>query len=133
MMTAPSIQFFDGISEDITSISLRRDRRTGARIVVMIFETLRCIERFRALTSRFSGSLSLADEEGNIAVEPSNVRFIFSGPEGDDFERLECSFEVNRDDHWERIMRFLNRYAEANGLGYGDRESPEVSAEPEPS
>lgn len=128
-MSAPSIEFFDGIYEDLGSVSLRRDRRTGARIVVMMFETLRCIEQFRALTSRFSGSLKLTDEEGQISVEPSDVRFVFGGPEGDDLERMECSVQVDRDDHWDRFMRFMNRYAEVNGFSYGDTPSSSPSSE----
>ncbi|MFM7909650.1 MAG: photosystem II reaction center protein Psb28, partial [Microcystis sp.] len=25
------------------------------------------------------------------------------------------------DEHWERFMRFMNRYAAANGMGYQDK------------
>ena len=116
-----SMQFFEGVIEDPSNVSLRRDQATGAKIVVMVFEKLNCIERFRAVTSRFSGSLKLTDEEGDILVEPSSVRFVFGGPEGDDFERFECQFQIDRADQWDRFMRFMNRYAAANGMGYDPR------------
>lgn len=118
---APSMEFFDGVVEDPSNVSLRRDPATGAKIVMMVFEQLNCIERFRAVTNRFSGSLRLRDEEGDILVEPSSVRFIFGGPEGDDFERFECQFRIEIPEQWDRFMRFMNRYADANGMGYAPR------------
>ena len=116
----PSIQFFDGIAESLDDVSLRRNRATGARSVVMIFRELKSIERFNSFRNRFSNGLKLTDAEGEISVEPSSVKFIFGGPEGDEFERLECKFDIEQDDHWERFMRFMNRYAEANGMAYGE-------------
>lgn len=121
-MTAelPRIQFFEGIAEALSDVSLRRNRASGVRIVRLTFRELKSIERFNSFRNRFSKALQLIDSEGEISVEPSSVKFYFGGPEGDDFERMECQFEVDRDDHWERIMRFMNRYAEANGMEYGE-------------
>jgi photosystem II Psb28-2 protein len=34
---------------------------------------------------------------------------------------LECKFEIEQESHWERFVRFMNRYAEANGMEYGER------------
>lgn len=119
----PRIQFFDGIPEALTDVSLRRNRQSGLRTVLMTFTELRSIERFNSFRNRFSRGLKLIDTEGEISVEPSSVKFFFSGPEGDEFERMECRFEIDRDDHWERFMRFMNRYAEANGMEYGESSS----------
>ncbi len=116
----PSIQFFDGIHEDLDDVSLRRNRATGARSVLMLFRQLKSIDQFNSFRYRFSGAMKLIDSEGEIQVEPSSVKFYFGGPEGDDFDRLECRFDIDRDDHWERFMRFMNRYAEANGMAYGE-------------
>lgn len=123
-MTAsvPSIQFFDGIPEELDGVSLRRNRSTGARTVLMTFRQLKSIERFNSFRNRFSNAMRLIDSEGELQVEPSSVKFYFCGPEGDDFDRLECRFEIDRDDHWERFMRFMERYAEANGMAYGEPE-----------
>lgn len=116
----PSIQFFEGISEELSDVSLRRNRLTGVRVVLMTFKTLKSIERFRSFTNRFTNALLLTDTEGRISVTPSSVQFVFGGPEGDDLQRVECKFEIDQDDHWERFIRFMNRYAEANDMVYGE-------------
>lgn len=117
----PTIQFYEGISEVLSNISLRRNRSTGQRSVRLMFEQLKSIERFNTFRNRFAGSLNLEDSEGKIAIEPSHIRFVFGGPEGDDLIRVECVLSVDREDHWERLMRFMQRYAAANGMEYGER------------
>ena len=119
----PSIQFFDGISEELSGVSLRRSRRSGVRTVMMTFTALRSIERFNSFRNRFSQAMRRTDSEGEISIEPDSVKFVFGGPEGDDFERMECQFKIDREDHWERFMRFMNRYAEANEMAYGESEA----------
>ncbi|MGF1498673.1 MAG: photosystem II reaction center protein Psb28 [Elainellaceae cyanobacterium] len=118
---APSIEFFEGIPEELDGVSLRRDRATGSRIVLMSFKSLKSIERFQSYTKRFVNALRLTDAEGVINVQPDSVQFVFGGPEGDDLERVECKFAVEQEDHWERFMRFMHRYAESNGMEYGER------------
>jgi photosystem II Psb28-2 protein len=119
-VNTPSIHFFEGIPEELSNVSLRRSKTSGARSVVMTFNSLRAIEKFNSFRKKFSNSMQLTDQEGVISVEPSGVQFIFSGPEGDDLERVECKFEIEQEDHWERFMRFMHRYAEANGMGYSE-------------
>jgi len=122
-MTAeiPTIQFFEGISEELADVSLRQNRSTGVKSVLMVFKKLKAVENFNSFKNRFSNALQLIDSEGEITVTPSDVKFIFGGPEGDDLARVECKFEIDHEDHWERFMRFMNRYAEANGMAYGER------------
>lgn len=120
--TTPSIQFFEDIPEELSSVSLRQSKSSGVRSVLMTFTALRAIEKFNSFKKRFSNSMRLTDEEGEISVEPSSVKFIFSGDEGDELQRVECKFEIERQDHWERFMRFMNRYAEANDMAYGETE-----------
>lgn len=117
---APTVEFFDGIPEEISNVSLRRDQATGDRVVLLLFERLQAIEEFQSFRSRFSRALKLTDSEGVITIEPSGVKFIFTGPEGDDLKHVECTLTIDRDDHWERFMRFMHRYADANGMAYGE-------------
>ncbi|MBW4644818.1 MAG: photosystem II reaction center protein Psb28 [Goleter apudmare HA4340-LM2] len=117
----PSIQFFAGLFEDLSNVSLRREVRTGKRIVLMIFNQLQALQGLNSFTKPSLNSLLLTDEEGEINVTPSSTRFIFGGDEGDELMRVECKFEIEQDDHWERFMRFMHRYAEANGMEYGER------------
>ncbi|NEQ45435.1 MAG: photosystem II reaction center protein Psb28 [Leptolyngbya sp. SIOISBB] len=116
----PTVEFYDGINEEISNVSLRQDKATGARVVLLLFEQLKAIEQFRSFRSRFSKALKLTDSEGVITIEPSGVKFIFAGPEGDDLKQVECTLTIDREDYWERFMRFMNRYAEANGMAYGE-------------
>jgi len=119
----PLIEFFEGLPEDLSNISLRRNRMTGVRIVLLTFNRLKAIDRFNSYTKRFASALRLTDSEGAISIEPSSVQFIFGGDEGDELKRVECKLEIDREDHWERLMRFMQRYAEANEMEYGEARS----------
>ncbi|OUL35083.1 photosystem II reaction center protein Psb28 [Nostoc sp. T09] len=119
--TTPSIEFFAGLFEDLSNVSLRREVRTGKRIVVMFFEKLQALEGFNSFTKPSLNSLRLTDEEGEINFTPASTRFIFGGDEGDELQRVECKLEIEQDDRWDRFMRFMHRYAEANGMEYGER------------
>jgi photosystem II Psb28-2 protein len=123
----PSIEFFEGIHEELSDVSLRRDRQTGDRIVLMSFNQLQAIERFQSYTNRFAKALRLTDDEGQISVQPDSVQFVFGGPEGDDLRRVECKFAITQDNHWERFMRFMHRYADANGMEYGESQRSQSS------
>ncbi len=118
--TNPSVQFFAGVSEEIADVSLRREPRTGKRVVVMIFKQLKALEGFQSFTKQSLNSMVLADEEGEIRVTPTSTKFIFGGPEGDDLQQVKCEFAIEQDDHWERFMRFMHRYAAANGMAYDE-------------
>ena len=87
---------------------------------MMLFKQLKAIERLNSFTKRSSNSMRLIDDEGVISIEPTSVKLFFGGPEGDDLERVECKFEIDNPDHWDRFMRFMNRYAESNGMAYGE-------------
>ena len=116
----PTVEFYDGINEEISNVSLRQDKATGARVVLLLFEQLKAIEQFQSFRSRFSKALKLTDSEGVITIEPSGVKFIFGGHEGDNLKQVECTLTIDREDYWERFMRFMHRYAEANGMAYGE-------------
>jgi len=116
------IEFFEGIPEELSNVSLRRKRFSGVRTVLLTFKELKSLEKFNSFRKRFSNSIRLTDTEGVISVQPDSVKFIFGGPEGDDFQRLECVFEIEREDHWERFIRFMHRYAEANEMVYTENQ-----------
>ena len=86
-MTTPTIEFFVGLSEELSGVSLRKNKSTGIRNVLMTFKTLKAIERFQSFTTRTYGDLRLTDEEGVITVIPNSTKFIFGGDEGDEMTR----------------------------------------------
>lgn len=123
----PSIQFFEGVYEELSDVSLRRNRNTGVRTALFSFAELKSLERFRSYTKQFKNAIHLMDEEGEITIEPSSVQFFYGGDEGDDLKRVDCKLEIDQEDHWERFMRFMHRYAEAHGMAYGEREAGQSS------
>jgi photosystem II protein len=56
--------------------------------------------------------LYLIDEEGEIVILEVQGKFVNGKPES-----LEALYVMKSNDEWERFMRFMNRYAEENGLG----------------
>lgn len=120
----PVIEFFQGIPETLGDVSLRQHAHTQVRSVLFTFPRLRAIEKFNSFTQNTTGDLKLRDPEGCITVTPSSCRFIFGGDDGDDLLRVECAFELTQNDHWDRFMRFMHRYADANGMAYGESPAP---------
>ncbi len=121
----PSIEFFAGITEELSNVSLRRNKRTGVPSVLMTFDTLKAIEQFNCFRNSFNGALVLMDSEGEINIEPKSLKFIFGGDDGDEIQRVECSFNLEEKENFDRFMRFMNRYAEANDMGYQDKKEKE--------
>jgi photosystem II Psb28-2 protein len=118
MSISPGIEFYNGIPEELINVSLRRSKETGIRNVLMTFKPLKATENFQSFTKRSHGDLKLIDSEGVISVTPSAVKLILGGEEGDELKGVECSFAIPDDEHWDRFMRFMDRYAEANGMSY---------------
>lgn len=116
-----AIEFFEGVPEELLNVSLRQKKDTAAKVVLMTFAPLKATEITKSFTGRSHGKLHLIDSEGDINIEPSSFKLVYGGEEGDELKRVECSFEIEREDHWERFMRFMKRYAEAHGFSYEDK------------
>lgn len=118
----PRIEFFEGIPETLSNIRLRQGKKSGVRNVLFEFETLQAIERFNSFTKRFTGTIHLIDEEGEINAVPSSFRFrVGATEEEDDILGADCQIDIESPQEWDRVMRFLERYAAANGMGYQER------------
>jgi photosystem II protein len=55
----------------------------------------------------------LVDEEGELVTRDVNGKFVNGEPAG-----IEAVYVMKSPEEWERFMRFMNRYAEKNGLGF---------------
>lgn len=55
----------------------------------------------------------MVDEEGELVTREVNGKFVNGEPAG-----IEALFVMKSEAEWERFMRFMNRYAEQNGLGF---------------
>ena len=110
-----SVEFIQGTSEEISGISLRKRPSSDTKIVVLSFERLVAAEGLKSFGNNVE-YLWLKDEEGTIQVSPSGMKFIFV--DDDELSKAECTFEVDSEEQFERVMRFFHRYAEANGFEF---------------
>lgn len=117
----PSIEFFVGLSEELSNVNIKQNKSTGVFTVILFFEKLKAIEQFKSFTAKTYGDLRLIDEEGIISVMPSDTKFIFGGDEGDELKKVQCAFEINQSQHWDRFMRFMERYAKANDMEFNKK------------
>lgn len=114
----PSIEFFVGLSEELSDVRLKKNKKTGVFTVEFWFDKLKAIEKFQCFTNKTYGDLRLIDEEGTISVIPSDTKFIFGGDEGDELKKVKCSFKISEESQWKRFMIFMERYAFANGMEF---------------
>ncbi|MFM7885330.1 MAG: photosystem II reaction center protein Psb28 [Pseudanabaena sp.] len=112
----PSIEFFAGIPEELSDVRLRRDRHTGENSVKMTFVNIKAVQGANSFAKASFNDIRLVDSEGTISIEPTTSK-LFWKDQGDDSElaKIEIVFDVGSTDHWDRFMRFMERYSEANG------------------
>ena len=110
-MAQASIQFFRGIDEPVVAdirLTRSRDGRTGQAKFVF--------EQPQALAPETMGDIGgmwMVDEEGELVTREVNGKFVNGKPSA-----LEATYTWKTEVDFERFMRFAQRYAEANGLGY---------------
>ena len=110
-MAQASIQFFRGIDEPVVPdirLTRSRDGRTGQATFVF--------EQPQALAPETLGDIGgmwMVDEEGEMVTREVNGKFVNGKPSA-----LEATYTWKSEVDFERFMRFAQRYAEANGLGY---------------
>ena len=110
-MAQASIQFFRGIDEPVVPdirLTRSRDGRTGQAKFVF--------EQPQALAPETMGDIGgmwMVDEEGEMVTREVNGKFVNGKPSA-----LEATYTWKSEVDFERFMRFAQRYAEANGLGY---------------
>lgn len=121
----PSIQFFAGIPEELSDVRLRRDRTTGENSVKMTFVNIKAVQGANSFAKASFNDIRLIDSEGTISIEPKSSK-LFWKDKGDDAElaKIEIVFDLGQSDHWDRFMRFMERYSEANGFEFANTSTP---------
>ena len=110
-MSEAAIQFFRGINEPVVPdirLTRSRDGRTGQATFVF--------EQPQALAPETLGDIGgmwMVDEEGEMVTREVNGKFVNGKPSA-----LEAVYSWKSEQDFERFMRFAQRYADANGLGY---------------
>ena len=111
-----AIQFFQGKDEKvIPEIRLTRSRDGKNGQAFFTFEQPDALleENFKEIKGMF-----LIDEEGQLTTREINIR-ISNG----EYSAIEAKFSWKSDIEFNRFMRFANRYAEAFGLGYSEKDN----------
>ena len=62
----------------------------------------------------------MVDEEGEMVTREVNGKFVNGKPSA-----LEATYTWKTEQDFERFMRFAQRYADANGLGYSQKQNSE--------
>ena len=115
-MAQAAIQFFRGIDEPVVPdirLTRSRDGRTGQATFVF--------EKPQALAPETLGDIGgmwMVDEEGEMVTREVNGKFVNGIPSA-----LEATYTWKTEQDFERFMRFAQRYAEANGLGYSQNQN----------
>ena len=121
-----AIQFVRGTDEPVVPdirMTRSRDGRTGQ--AKFVFEEPQALapETMEAIAGMW-----MVDEEGEMVTREVNGRFVNGKPFA-----LEATYTWKSEADFERFMRFAQRYADANGMGYsqnsGDNDSSEEGSD----
>ncbi len=105
------MQFSRGVDEDvIPDVRLTRSKDGTNGTATFYFEKPTALSN--DVTEDVTG-LYMIDEEGEIITREVNAKFVNGKPEA-----LEALYVMKSVEEWDRFMRFMERYAERNGLGF---------------
>ncbi|MEG4576516.1 photosystem II reaction center protein Psb28 [Microcoleus sp. N3A4] len=105
------IQFSRGMDEDsVPEVRLTRSKTGAQGTATFIFENPKALSS--TSTEEITG-MYMIDEEGEILTREVKAKFINGQPAG-----LEALYLMRSPEEWDRFMRFMKRYSEANGLGF---------------
>lgn len=105
------IQFSRGINEEtVPDVKLTRskDGTNGAAMFYFEKPNALSVTSVEAITGMY-----MIDEEGEISTREVKAKFINGQPAA-----LEATYIMKSPEAWDRFMRFMERYAEENGLGF---------------
>ncbi|MEG3841216.1 photosystem II reaction center protein Psb28 [Microcoleus sp. herbarium14] len=105
------IQFSRGIDEDaVPEVRLTRSKSGDQGTATFLFENPKALSS--TSTQDITG-MYMIDSEGELLTREVKAKFINGQPAG-----LEALYLMRSAAEWERFMRFMERYSEANGLGF---------------
>lgn len=103
------IQFVRGQNEDtVPDVKLTRSRSGESGTATFVFINPHILGQGN--TEDITG-MYLIDEEGELVTREVKARFVNGKPSA-----LEATYLMKSAEEWDRFMRFMNRFAEENGL-----------------
>jgi len=109
-MTA-KIQLARGIDEEATDVKITRSKDGDTSVAVFLFDVPNCMSGDNAGNNEILG-MYMIDEEGEMVTRNVNAKFINGKSSG-----IEAIHKIEGEQEWQRFLRFMNRYAESNGMG----------------
>ena len=107
------IQFVKGLEEKvIPDIKLTRAKDGSSGTATFGFKNPNVFDASTAPEGAVTG-MFLVDEEGELTTTDVNASFVNGKPQS-----IESLLVLKSPDEWDRFMRFMERYGEANGLGF---------------
>jgi photosystem II protein len=107
------IQFIQGFNEEvIPDVKLTRSRDGNTGTATFRFANPKVLDSDMSSKGTITG-MYLIDEEGEIITRDVNARFVNGKPQG-----IEAIYIMAEKKNWDRFMRFMERYAEENGLDF---------------
>ena len=105
------IQFSRGVSEPVVpEVRLTRAKSGNSGTATFRFDSPTILDA--ESTDDITG-MYLVDEEGEIVTREVKGKFINGKPTS-----VEAILIMNSEDEWDRFMRFMERYAKENDLGF---------------
>ncbi len=105
------IQFSRGMDEDaVPEVRLTRSKSGDQGTATFLFENPKALS---STSSQDITGMYMIDDEGELLTREVKAKFINGQPAG-----LEALYIMKSATEWERFMRFMERYSEANGLGF---------------
>ncbi|KIZ00488.1 Photosystem II reaction center PSB28 protein [Monoraphidium neglectum] len=109
---AASMQFIKGIDEPtVPEVSLRRARNGSSGSAQLLFDNPSIFQ-----ASGEAGDITglfMIDEEGELSTTDVKAKFVNGKPQA-----IEAKYNMRSSFEWDRFIRFMDRYAESNGLGF---------------
>lgn len=108
-MTA-RIQLAPDIDEEATDVKITRSKDGSTSTATFYFAEPKCMSAENQEQNPILG-MFMIDEEGELVTRNVNAKFINGKPAG-----IEALYRMEGEYAWERFLRFMDRYAEANGM-----------------
>nr|YP_009628784.1 photosystem II protein W [Balbiania investiens]QBX88567.1 photosystem II protein W [Balbiania investiens] len=107
------IQFIRGINETVVpNVKLTRSRDGSTGTATFRFVNPIILEASMEDKGDITG-MYLLDEEGELVTRDVNAKFINGKPQA-----IESVYIIRDPQNWDRFMRFMERYANANSLSF---------------
>lgn len=114
-MTA-RIELARNIYEEATDVKITRSKDGATSTATFYFAEPTCMSDENQTSNNPILGMFMVDEEGELVTRNVNAKFINGRSAG-----IEAIYKMDGESEWERFMRFMNRYAESNGMGFSKK------------